>query len=195
MKYLFLSARDGSGDRGPGSARKPKHSYHWTLTINTLWEADQWISIQCTGQAIVHRKHKKCVRTKKWSTMRSRFCPWSSYFDAFYGLLHPLTVWSVKCKKSYWYSCHLYVCSQLDHSKIQSNAFIIQLHAEIDLETDKYKFLYQANLNNTQGSDGTCKQTCHTRNKLFFLLCLPDQHAVYSWFAAMSCLDDGCYPW
>ena len=29
------------------------------------------------------------------------------------------------------------VFSQLDHSKIQSNAFIIQLQAEINLETDK----------------------------------------------------------
>ena len=45
-------------------------------------------------------------------------------------------------------------------------------------------FLYQANLNKTQALDGTFKQTCHTRHKLFFLLCLPDQHAAYSWFAA-----------
>ena len=55
-------------------------------------------------------------------------------------------------------------------------------------------FLYQANLNKTQALDGTFKQTCHTLHKLFFLLCLPDQHAAYSWFATTSCLDDGCYP-
>ena len=69
--------------------------------------------------------------------MRSRFCPWSSYFDAFYGLLHPLTVWSVKCKEKFLMLMSS-VFSQLDHSKIQSNAFIIQLQAEINLETDKW---------------------------------------------------------